>query len=117
MSESRRGRGPGERLETAEDKTEQGKGLGADLLMHALFTIVQVAEDLGIRAVEVKAKNDPARRFYSKYGFESLLDDPLHMYVALEMVRRAFIPPDPQRDGGASTGQVWSKNIGSVRCR
>jgi GNAT superfamily N-acetyltransferase len=79
----------------AVDKTEQGRGLGADLLMHALFTVVQVAEDLGIRAIEVKAKNDSARRFYSKYGFESLLDDPLHMYVALEVVIRAFLPPAP----------------------
>jgi GNAT superfamily N-acetyltransferase len=79
----------------AVDESEQGKGLGADLLMHAMFTIVHVAEEMGIHAVEVKAKNEAARRFYAKYGFESLLDDPLHMYISLEAVKRAFLPAEP----------------------
>lgn len=77
----------------AVDKSEQGKGLGAALLMHALFTVVRVAEEMGIHAVAVKAKNQAAHRFYGKYGFESLLDDRLHMYVSLEAVRRAFLSP------------------------
>ncbi len=79
----------------AVDKTERGKGLGADLLMHALATILQVAEEIGILAVEVQAKNESAKRFYSKYGFASLVDDPLHMYLSLEAARRAFQAPAP----------------------
>lgn len=74
----------------AVDRSEQGKGLGAELLMHALSTVLDVAERLGIRAIEVHAKHDAAKRFYLKYGFEPLVDDPLHLYIALEKVRRAF---------------------------
>lgn len=79
----------------AVDKSEQSQGLGTDLLMHALFTIVGVAEQLGIRAVEVKAKSEAAKRFYTKYGFEPLVDDPMHLYVSLEKVRRAFAAVTP----------------------
>jgi hypothetical protein len=41
---------------------------------------------LGVHAVEVDAIDDPAAAFYSKYGFTSLPDDPLHLYLPISTV-------------------------------
>jgi hypothetical protein len=40
-------------------------------------------------AVEVWAKTERARTFYEKYGFESLIDDRLHLYLPLATARQA----------------------------
>ena len=58
--------------------------------MHALSKAIHAADDLGIYAVEVIAKNDAARAFYERYGFKPLLDDALHMYLPLAAARKAF---------------------------
>jgi ribosomal protein S18 acetylase RimI-like enzyme len=39
-------------------------------------------------AIEVWAETDAARAFYERYGFQSLRDDRLHMYLSLETARR-----------------------------
>jgi ribosomal protein S18 acetylase RimI-like enzyme len=65
----------------------QGRGLGEALLFDALGRTAKIADVLGIVAVEVRAKNDRARGFYEKYGFESLLDDGQHLYLPLATVK------------------------------
>jgi hypothetical protein len=40
-----------------------------------LTRITRVADEIGIRAVEVVAIDDSARRFYLKYRFTPLADD------------------------------------------
>lgn len=72
----------------AVDQSMQGHGLGEDLLIDALARITRVADEIGIRAVEVVATNDSARRFYLKYGFTSLADDQRHLYLPLSAVRK-----------------------------
>lgn len=83
----------------------QGQGLGRFLLMDALHRVLDAAEALAISAVVVHASGKPARRFYQRYGFFSLLDDPDHLFVSLRTVRKAFalasdlprdLPRDPQ---------------------
>jgi len=60
----------------AVDSTEQGSGLGAALLKDALLRTIQAAEIAGLRAMLVHAKDDSAKRFYEKFGFEpSPIDD------------------------------------------
>ena len=54
----------------AVDSTEQGRGLGAALLKDALLRTIQAAEIAGLRAILVHAKDDSAKRFYEKFGFE-----------------------------------------------
>jgi ribosomal protein S18 acetylase RimI-like enzyme len=71
----------------AVDNDFKGRGLGAMLLVHALRVAVQGSENIGSAAIEVDAKDDAARAFYAKYGFQSLLDDRLHMYMAMETAR------------------------------
>ncbi len=74
----------------AVDKSAQGLGLGRELLMDGLSRILQAADQIGIHAVEVQAKDDSARAFYAKYGFVSLLDDDRHMFLSVKAAKRAF---------------------------
>jgi len=53
----------------ALDRSEQGSGLGADLLRDALIRTVAGARHYGARAVSVDAINDRAFDFYQHHGF------------------------------------------------
>jgi ribosomal protein S18 acetylase RimI-like enzyme len=74
----------------AVSRMARGQGLGEALLVDAFRRILAVADTLGIHAVEVRAKSERARTFYERYGFSSLRDDRLHMYVPLTTVRKAL---------------------------
>jgi GNAT superfamily N-acetyltransferase len=77
----------------AVDRTVQGQGLGAHLLIDALRRTECLAEAVGIRAVEVDAIDDAARRFYLKFGFGPLADDPNHLFLPLHVIRKLRLPP------------------------
>ena len=70
----------------AVDRGARGAGLGAQLLVFALDKAIDVGEELGVWGVEVVAKDGGARSFYARYGFESLVDDALHLYIPLRVV-------------------------------
>lgn len=53
----------------ALDGTEQGTGLGADLLRDALIQVVAGSRRFGARAVVVDANGDSAFSFYQHHGF------------------------------------------------
>lgn len=72
----------------AVDARAQGRGLGSHLLLDALARVVRVRKQLGVHAIEVTAIDDRAKRFYSKYGFMELLDDPHHLFISLGTVRK-----------------------------
>lgn len=67
----------------AVDRTQQGQGLGETLLMSAIAKSLDLAETLGVYAIEVQAIDTAAARFYAKYGFVPLLNDPLHLFLPL----------------------------------
>jgi GNAT superfamily N-acetyltransferase len=71
------------------DLRVRGQGLGEFLLMDALKRILSAAERLGIYAIDVVAKNSPARNFYLKYGFIELKDDENHLYLPVATVRKS----------------------------
>lgn len=70
----------------AVDKNYQGNKYGELLLVDALRRITRVATELGIRAIEVTAKDEKAQSFYKRYGFQPLLDDSLHLYLAVKVI-------------------------------
>ena len=70
----------------AVDNGSKGSGLGALLLMHALWRSQKIATHAGVYAVEVDALHDQAAKFYLKYGFTPLLDDPLHLYLSMKTI-------------------------------
>jgi len=74
----------------AVDKAWQGRGIGAALLAYALRVAVAGAEPIASAVIEVDAKDDAARSFYAKFGFRSLKDDRLHMFLPMETARQAI---------------------------
>lgn len=79
----------------AVDRSVQGQGLGALLLVDALRRSVQICDQVGIRAVEVDALDDAARNFYLKFGFRSLLDDPRHLFLPMHEIRKLKLDAIP----------------------
>lgn len=74
----------------AVDRAWPGRGLGAALLAYALRVAVQGAESIASAVIEVDAKDDTARSFYARFGFRSLSDDRLHMFLPMETARQAL---------------------------
>jgi GNAT superfamily N-acetyltransferase len=77
----------------AVDKSVQGQGLGEYLLIDALRRAAYISRHIGIRAVEVHAIDESARRFYLKYGFVSLTDDRCHLFLPIQVIRKLNLPP------------------------
>lgn len=78
------------RLAVDEKFRGQGKRLGELLLFHALRRALTAAEQAGLYAVEVIAKDESATGFYEKYQFHGLHDDKLHMYLPISLIRKMF---------------------------
>jgi GNAT superfamily N-acetyltransferase len=76
----------------AVDQSARGRRLGEFLLLDALRRVAEFADDLGLHAVEVYAIDEDARRFYLKYGFTPLIDDPLHLYLTMKNIRDMDAP-------------------------
>jgi GNAT superfamily N-acetyltransferase len=74
----------------AVDRGWQGRGIGAALLAYALRVAVEGAQSIASAVIEVDAKDDTARSFYTKFGFRSLTDDRLHMFLPMETARKAL---------------------------
>lgn len=68
----------------------QGKGVGAGLLKDAVLRTLQAAEIAGLRGLAAHAKDDSARAFYERYGFEPSPTDPYHMIVLLKDIKGEF---------------------------
>lgn len=77
----------------AVDRSVQGHGLGEFLLIDALRRAEYLAQKIGIRAVEVDAITDTAKRFYERYGFLTLTDDPHHLFLPMSVIRKLQLPP------------------------
>jgi len=72
----------------AVDRSQQGKGLGEDLLLDALSRCLRVADDIGIAAVLIDAKHERAKAFYTRYELNALPDHPLTLWMPLPALRR-----------------------------
>ncbi|MDH4327370.1 MAG: hypothetical protein OEW25_01050 [Nitrospira sp.] len=65
--------------------------MGALMLVDALRRAPRVADELRIYAVAVEALSDRARSFYVRFGFVSLTDDRLHLYLPIKVVRKLHV--------------------------
>ena len=72
----------------AVDRAWQGKGLGAGLLKDAIIRVLTAAEGVGVRALLVHAKDEPAKAFYERYDFVPLRGYPMHLVLLLKDARR-----------------------------
>ena len=73
----------------AVDATAQGQGIGAQLLADAAIRSVLNVSAWTIMTVD--AKDDKACAFYKRFGFESLTDDKLHLYVTRQDLEACFL--------------------------
>ena len=76
----------------AVDTAERGRGIGAALLKDALLRTLQAAEIAGLRAMIVHAKDDAAKGFYEKFGFQPSPIDAFHLFLKVSdiMASRSF---------------------------
>jgi len=76
------------RLAVAE--SHQGEGYGKFLLMNAMEKFIQIANNLGLIALFVDAKDAEIACFYKHLGFEVCCDDPLHLFIPTKKIKKAF---------------------------
>jgi len=74
----------------AVDLTEQGHGLGEQMLLQALARSAEAASLIGVRAVLVHAKDEAATGFYERYGFEPSPTHPLHLLLSMKDIRKTL---------------------------
>ena len=67
----------------AVDKACRGRGLGGDLLVHAIRLAVQTCDCIASAVIEVDVINEQARGFYEHFGFVRLPGDALHLYLPM----------------------------------
>ena len=70
--------------------SEQGRGLGKALLVHALAAFVDVSKLTGFEVVIVDALTNELCAFYRKMGFTSLEDHPLRLFMTVKTLRATF---------------------------
>lgn len=68
----------------------QRQGLGTKLLVNAMERFLQAQSVIGMCALFVDAKDEKAACFYQRFDFVRCSDDPLHLYLPTETIRKAF---------------------------
>jgi GNAT superfamily N-acetyltransferase len=75
------------------DESHQGRGLGFGLLRDALIRVAAAAEEIGVRALLIHAKDEEARAFYMAAAeFEPSPLDPLQLFLLLKDLRKIIEP-------------------------
>ena len=67
----------------AVDRSAHGRGLGRMLLADAVKRTVAAGESVAMHALIVDAANEDAKRFYERFGFAPLTDDPMRLFIPL----------------------------------
>lgn len=70
------------------DQRHQGRGLRRSLLQDAMVRCAAAADMVGARVLLVHAKDEPAKQFYLRFGFEESPSDPLHLLLLMKDIRR-----------------------------
>lgn len=74
----------------AVDRRYQGMNIGRGLLKDSIRRTIQASESAGIRAIFVYAKDDNARKFYERYGFEPSPVDPLKLMLLVKDAKKTL---------------------------
>lgn len=72
------------------DKEFQGEGLGKALLKDAILRSIRITEEIAARAILVHAKDDSARAWYKKFGFEESPTDPYHLLLLIKDAKKSL---------------------------
>lgn len=74
-------------------RAAQGRGVGAELLVDAVFRAHSASETVPVQAVVVHAKDETAANWYKRHGFVSFSDRPLHLFLTMETIGALKHPP------------------------
>jgi ribosomal protein S18 acetylase RimI-like enzyme len=77
----------------AVDRSLQGQGFGAELLLDALETVVRAALAAGGRLVVVDAVHERAVGFYARFGFIRI-GQSLRLYMKVSQVKSSLAAAD-----------------------
>ena len=75
----------------AVDIRHQGKKIGRGLLRDACLRTLQAADIAGIRALFVHAKDERARVFYERFGFEPSPIHPLQLMLLINDIKKTIL--------------------------
>ena len=67
----------------AVDRSAHGHGIGRMLLADAVKRTVAAGEAVAMHALIVDAANEDAKRFYERFGFVPLTDNPMRLFLPL----------------------------------
>ena len=68
----------------------RGGDFGRMLMADAFQISVETSERVGVHSVVLNAKNEKLIGYYKRYGFTSLMDDPLDMYLPIPVIIKAL---------------------------
>ncbi|TFC87132.1 GNAT family N-acetyltransferase [Cryobacterium sp. TMT3-29-2] len=68
----------------------QKKGLGEQLLVHALKNFAEIAEKTGVEVIVVHAIDKDAAAFYGRYGFITFESHDLHLFLPMKTIRKLY---------------------------
>ncbi|QTR51612.1 GNAT family N-acetyltransferase [Candidatus Thiothrix anitrata] len=74
----------------AVDQKLQGQGVGEFLFISALQQCYKLSKEIGMVAVVVDAKHERAAQFYQRYGFDSLPNQPLLLWLNAKKLGKLF---------------------------
>ncbi len=74
----------------AIDKHFQGKGLGQLIFIHALQKCLDQSSQIGGSIIIIDAKHEKAKSFYERFGFISLLNNPLILVQTIKYIQLHF---------------------------
>lgn len=72
----------------AIDLSYAGQGLGGLLLAHALRYALDLSNRIGAIAVVVDAKDEAARGFYERHGFQGMSQDGMRLFMMMRTIER-----------------------------
>jgi GNAT superfamily N-acetyltransferase len=74
----------------AVDSNFGGQGWGKTLLFSALRRSFEQSREIAAMAVVVDAKDDAARAFYQRYGFERMVDHEYRLFMRMSTINELF---------------------------
>jgi len=74
----------------AVDTRYSGQGFGRLLVMDALHRVLQHRDQVAAMAMIAGAKDDGARRFYERFGFQRFATDEYRLFLTMTTIERIF---------------------------
>ena len=75
----------------AVNRTCQGQGLGEDLLMDCVERVLEAGKLIAVHAIIADAKDEKAKAFYERYGFQAFVDQPPRLFIPMRTLEQLLV--------------------------